>query len=150
MQTNIYTLPELTFVGGKTQELNFNLYERNGNLFNAKYCNSNFSVCNYSNKCGTPLFSIQPIFVSGDDNVAHILQVVIPAEQTLNLYGKYIYQITIADNTGRIEIPNQGIMNITRNINQGFVLSLHPEEEPGQEPEPEPEQQTKQEPGGKL
>lgn len=117
MQSKIYTLPEITFVGGKTQELNFNLKERDGSWYNANYCTVNFSACNYSNKVGEPLFSIKPVLLSNDDNIKHILKIIIPAEKSIKLYGKYIYQITIMDDTGKIEIPNQGIMNITRNIN---------------------------------
>lgn len=116
MQTNIYTLPELTFVGGKTQEFRFHLKEKDGSMYNANYCTANFSICNYSNKVGTPIYSTIPIFLSDGERIKHILKVVIPPEVTINLYGKYIYQITIMDDTGRIEIPNQGIMNITRNI----------------------------------
>lgn len=117
MQTCIYTLPELTFVGGKTQEMNFRLKEKDGSLYNAKYCTANFSVCNYSNKAGTPLITLTPTFISNDSRIIHILHIILPAEKTLNLYGKYIYQIVIMDDTGKVEIPKQGIMNITRNIN---------------------------------
>lgn len=121
MQTCIYTLPELTFVGGKTQELNFRLKEMDGSLYNAKYCTANFSICNYSNKVGTPLISITPTFIANPgesgSNIIYILHVVLPAEKTVDLCGKYIYQIVIMDDTHRVEIPNQGIMNITRNIN---------------------------------
>lgn len=123
MQTNIYTLPELTFVGGKTQELNFRLKEKDGSLYNARNCEANFSICNYSNKTGEPLLSIQPTFVSNDNSIIHILHIIISPEQTVNLYGKYIYQITIKDETGRVEIPNQGILNITRNINKNYISS---------------------------
>lgn len=45
MQTNIYTLPELTFVGGKTQELRFNLKDTDGNPYNASGSTVNFSIC---------------------------------------------------------------------------------------------------------
>lgn len=119
MQTCIYTLPELTFVAGKTQEMNFRLLEKNGDLYHAKYCTANFSICNYSNKVGTPLITLTPTFLSNGTDIMHILRVVLPAEKTVSLYGKYIYQIIIMDSTDRIEIPNQGIMNITRNINIG-------------------------------
>lgn len=117
MQTCIYTLPELTFVGGETQEMKFRLKEIDGSLYNAKYCTANFSICNYSNKVGTPIITLTPTFISDGGKIIHILHIVLPAEKTVNLFGKYIYQIVIMDDTGRIEIPNQGIMNITRNIN---------------------------------
>lgn len=120
MQTCIYTLPELTFVGGDTQELNFRLKLPDGSPYtDTDHCTANFAICNYSNKTGTPLVSLTPTFIPNDNNIVHILHVVLPSETTLSLYGKYIYQITIMDSVGNSEIPNQGIMNITRNINIG-------------------------------
>lgn len=121
MQTNIYTLPELTFVGGNTQIMNFRLKEAYGSPYNAKYCTADFSICNYSNKVGVPLISIKPTFLSDGSDVLNILHIDLSAKDTVNLYGKYIYQITITDDTGKTEIPNQGIMNITRNINIDFI-----------------------------
>ena len=40
---------------------------------------------------------------------------------TLGLYGKYIYQITIKDIDGEVEIPNQGIFYIFHNVNESFL-----------------------------
>lgn len=124
MQTNIYTLPELTFVGGKTQELRFNLKDKNGEPYNASGSTVNFSICNYSYKTGAPLLSLTPTLIADENGVADMLYITIAPEDTLNLFGKYIYQITIVDISGRVEIPNQGIMNITKNINTGFISSI--------------------------
>lgn len=121
MQTEIYTLPELNFVGGKTQELVFNLKDKDGNPYNASGCKTDFSICNYSNKTNTPILSITPEIIVDENNILSRLRVVIPANDTLFFYGKYIYQIIIKDISGRIEIPNQGIMNVTRNIHTDFV-----------------------------
>lgn len=124
MQTNIYTLPELTFVGGKTQELRFNLKDTHGEPYNASGSEVNFSICDYSYKTGAPLLSLTPTLMADENGVADLLYVTIAPEDTLNLFGKYIYQITIIDMTGRVEIPNQGIMNITKNINTEFISSI--------------------------
>lgn len=124
MQTNIYTLPELTFVGGKTQELRFNLKDTNGEPYNASGGTVNFSICDYSYKTGAPLLSLTPTLMADENGIADLLYVTILPEDTLNLFGKYIYQITIIDISGRVEIPNQGIMNITKNINTGFISSI--------------------------
>lgn len=124
MQTNIYTLPELTFVGGKTQELRFNLKDKNGEPYNASGSTVNFSICDYSYKTGAPLLSLTPTLIADENGVADMLYITIAPEDTLNLFGKYIYQITIVDISGRVEIPNQGIMNITKNINTGFISSI--------------------------
>ena len=122
MQTNIYTLPEISFVGGETQELHFNLKNSSGNAFDVSGASVNFAICNYSNKVGTPMLSYTPTIFADSRGVSSILNVVIPKGDTARLSGKYIYQITIIDLNGDAEIPNQGIINITRNINQEYVL----------------------------
>lgn len=40
---------------------------------------------------------------------------------TLGLHGKYIYQITIKDVDGEVEVPNQGFLQIVHNINESFL-----------------------------
>ena len=120
MQTNIYTLPEINFVGGETQELRFNLISKNGEPFDVSGASADFSICNYSNKVGTPILSYTPRQLT-EGGVTSILAVDIPKEDTADLSGKFIYQITVIDLRGDSEIPNQGIMNIARNINREFV-----------------------------
>lgn len=42
-------------------------------------------------------------------------------QETLDLSGKYIYQISIRNDEGDVEIPKQGILLITNNINKSFM-----------------------------
>ena len=56
----------------------------------------------------------------GDGTVANVLKVVLLPEETVDLFGKFIYQITIQDISGEIEIPDQGILRIANNINKVF------------------------------
>lgn len=121
MQTNVYTLPEISFVGGETQEFNFHLKNYNGNPFDASGSSINFAICNYSNKTGTPLLSYSPTLLADEKGEASVIVLTIPKEDTASLSGKFIYQITIVDVTGNSEIPNQGIMNIAKNIHQEYV-----------------------------
>lgn len=122
MQNNIYTLPEVSFVGGETQEFMFYLKNKNGESFNADGATVDFSICDYSNKVGAPLLSYTPDILGDSQGVASVLYVVIPKSDTAKLFGKYVYQITIIDLEGDAEIPSQGIMNITKNIHQAFVV----------------------------
>lgn len=122
MQTNVYTLPEISFVGGETQEFNFHLKDYNGDAFDASGSSINFAICNYSNKTGTPLLSYTPTLLADEKGEASVVILNIPKEDTASLSGKFIYQITIVDVTGKSEIPNQGIMNIAKNIHQEYVL----------------------------
>lgn len=52
--------------------------------------------------------------------ISNVLRVVLLPEETVDLVGKFIYQITIQDISGEIEIPDQGIIRIANNINKSF------------------------------
>ena len=121
MQTTVYTLPEISFVGGETQEFNFHLKNHAGEPFDASGSSVDFSICNYSNKTGTPILSYSPTLLADETGVANVIVLTIPKEDTAFLAGKFIYQITIVDASGSSEIPNQGIMNIAKNIHQDYV-----------------------------
>lgn len=125
-QNGIYTLPTISFVGGSTQTFEFNCYYyTNKKKFDLSACSADFSIISYVNKRGTPLVSktMSVISDTGDnDSVSNILNVVLDPADTVDLYGKYIYQITIRDDaTGVVEIPDQGILLITNNINKAYV-----------------------------
>lgn len=77
----------------------------------------------YSDKTGDPLITKSLTFSIGDDDTGakNVASVDLLPKETLGLYGKYIYQITIKDIDGEAEIPNQGILLITHNINESFL-----------------------------
>lgn len=113
----------MCFVGGETQEFAFHAYSCSGDKpFSLVDCEARFSVVNFLNKGGAPLIikemTIQEIAEGEPDN---ILYVKLDSTDTVDLSGKYIYQISIKDINGDIEIPKQGIMYITANIDKGFI-----------------------------
>ena len=61
--------------------------------------------------------------VGDDSSGAHdnVLRVTLTPSETVDLFGKYIYQISIRDIGGDVEIPKQGVLYITNNINKGFI-----------------------------
>ena len=98
---NPYTLPSMDFVGGSTQDLVFHCYH-------------------YLNKKAKQMDMGAAPDVDGE--VSNVLRVALAPLDTVNLpAGKYIYQITIKDISGDVEIPNQGIIHIINNINKAFV-----------------------------
>lgn len=118
-----YTLPTIDFVGGETQDLAFNVYfYKNKQPFSLTGCTCNFSIVSFRNKKGTPILSKQmtPIF-NNDGTSDNVLTVTLQPGETVDLDGKYIYQIIIKDINGDAEIPKQGILYITNNINKAFV-----------------------------
>lgn len=123
MRHDIYTLPEVVFVSGQSLTLRWRLWTVNKVPFNVDGCVGDFSVVDYSDKTGDPLITKSLTFSVGDDDTGakNVASVDLLPKETLGLYGKYIYQITIKDIDGEAEIPNQGILLITHNINESFL-----------------------------
>lgn len=122
---NPYTLPTIDFIGGSTQDLVFHCYFYvNKEPFDLSSCTANFSLINFVNKNGTPLVSKQMEIRTDRETegaVRNILAVTLDPFDTVKLGGQYVYQITIKDISGEVDIPNQGIMRIINNINKAFV-----------------------------
>lgn len=121
-----YTLPTIDFVAGETQELVFHLYSnKNKTPFALYECECNFSVVGFNNKFGAPLITkYMDIAKVGYEEIDNILKVTLLPTETLDLNGKYIYQITIRDHDGVVEIPKQGILYVTNNINKDFIRRM--------------------------
>ena len=59
--------------------------------------------------------------MNGDNTAYNVLYVELKPSDTLDLFGKYIYQITIKDADNNADIPQQGIIYIHNNINKSFL-----------------------------
>lgn len=121
MRHDIYTLPEIVFVAGQSNTLRLRLFHRGKTPYNAKGCSGNFSAVDYFDQTGDPLISKSLSFAEGEDGITNIATVDLAPDDTLALDGKYIYQITIKDAYGGVEIPNQGFLLITHNINCSYL-----------------------------
>lgn len=123
---NPYILPEMEFVGGGTQDCFFHTYFfKNKRPFDLDGCVANFAVVNHLNRGGTPIISKEMTIMGEDggstDDVPNILRVTLEPDDTVELAGKYIYQITVKDARGESDPPMQGIMYIHNNIDRQFA-----------------------------
>lgn len=121
--SEVYSLPTIDFVGGATQDLAFHVYFHAGlKPFDLFGCHANFSIISYIDRSGTPIITKKMgVLYSAKDSVDNILSVKLTPEETVSLSGKYIYQITIQDSNGTVEIPKHGIFLIYNNINKDFI-----------------------------
>ena len=118
-----YTLPTIDFVGGETQDFMFSVFfYKNGRPFSLTGCTANFAIVSFTNKMGTPILTkpMEAIF-NNEGTINNVLTVTLEPKETVELCGKYIYQIQIQDIDGDVEIPKQGLLYITNNINRGFI-----------------------------
>lgn len=116
-----YVLPTIDFVGGETQNLAFHIYFcRDDKPYGLSGCNCNFSIINHVNKNGVPVISKQMTITTDDLGIDNVLEVKIDPKDTVDLYGKYVYQISIMDEYDNTEV-RQGVLYIANNINKGFI-----------------------------
>ena len=120
---NPYELPTITFVGGETRDLAFHIYHYIGKRpYSLSDCDCTFSLVNFTTKGGKPILSKEMTVIYDEtETIDNILTVTLESSESVNLFGKYIYQITIQDRAGEVEIPSQGIMYITNNIDKGTI-----------------------------
>lgn len=121
MQRKICNLPEISFVGGETREFRFPLRDKKGRVFDVSGATANFSVVGAMNRIGVPIISKPMEIVANENGIASVLTVTLLPAETVNLFGKFIYQISIRDFYGEIEIPSQGVLFITNNIDKSFI-----------------------------
>lgn len=117
----IYNLPPIVFVGGETQKFQFNLIYESGNPFSAQHCKASFALIQYGNRTGKPLVTKKIDITSGTSGVANVGKVELTPADTVGLYGRYVYQISISAPDGTIEIPGQGLIDIIQNIHSEFI-----------------------------
>ena len=121
MKNTIYTLPQDRFVAGQTCKYIWRLFRESGQPFNANGCEGSFALIDYSHKDEEPIL-VKPVdLLLGDEEFVNIASLELKPEDTINLDGKYIYQLSIKDPEGNLEIPNQGLLYISNNIHKSFV-----------------------------
>ncbi len=121
MQTNQFTLPEWEMVGGESQKRLFTLYNSRKQECDLQGGSANFAVINYSNRYGQPYISkIVPIEQSETGQYS-VINIELSPDETVDLSGKFIYQITVKDGSGNVAIPKHGIIYIIKNINTDFI-----------------------------
>lgn len=109
-------LTTISFIGGASKTLGFRIFNRGGSPIDVSNCTGRFAIINSVNKYGEPLFTqnMSPY----DFNV---FTVSIPSDATVDLYGKFIYQISVVDEDGNAEEPQQGDLYIYNNIDKDYL-----------------------------
>jgi hypothetical protein len=105
-------LPEISFIGGAEQTLEFNIYDDNGLPINVVGSVCSWRLSPYGN-AGYTTLSILGV-TSGSQ--ASKYTVTVSGSNTLSLEGKYIQQPKIIDIAGVEYRPSQGIVTIIPRI----------------------------------
>lgn len=122
MQTEIYTLPEWDFVGGETQRRGFTLLRSTGAEYDLPSAQAELAVVDFMNPSSAACIVQQvPVQLNRDGVSCEVSFTLSPAD-TVDLAGKYMYQITVRDVNGNTSIPRRGKMYIIENLDKTFVL----------------------------
>ena len=117
-----YILPTINFVGGESKTLIFDTYyENKSQPCVLRNSTSEFAIIDFINRSGSPILRKPMSVLNEDDGTSNSLTVNLLPDDTVKLEGKYVYQISIKDGLGNVEIPQQGLMYISNNINRGFI-----------------------------
>lgn len=115
-----FILPELSFIGGESQELVFRLFLQNREPLDASNIECEMSVVAYGNYITEPIVKKIGTSVIGNKNISYA-KITLDAADTVGLSGKFIYQISLKDKLGNVELF-QGIMLIFGNTHCDFIL----------------------------
>lgn len=116
----LFSLPDWDFVGGSTQKRIFTMTSTSGVVYDYPGSSASISIIEYVNR-GTPVLT-KTATVGKDANGKYCeVTVALSPSETLNMCGKYIYQLSIKDAAGNYSIPMYGAMHVADNINKAFV-----------------------------
>lgn len=74
------------------------------------------------NRDGDPILSKEMRIEKGtDEDTENLLLVTLEPEETESWEGKYIYQVTVRDGAGNVDVPSQGVLYVYKNIDEGFI-----------------------------
>lgn len=112
-------LPTDRMIAGTTRKLTFQLYEDNMQQIDATGMVARFSISDFTNEINNPIVSKSCTIEVLDDTKSANVVATIDRIDTLNLGGKYIYQVTI-NNEGTVSVL-KGIMNIDNNFDKLLI-----------------------------
>lgn len=116
-----YNLPRIKFVGGETKRLYFYMQTEPGVAADVAGCTVALAIRDFNNPEGESVFELNCNIKADSNETDSIVVADIPPQATVNLRGRYIYQITIKDSGGVVDIPGQGYMDIIKNIHPDFI-----------------------------
>lgn len=114
-----FALPEISIVGGDHTYLDFEIFEPEGDAVDVSTMSASFAVIDYTNKFGSPQFTLQATVIEGEQGVP-LFRVTLQSALTVNMFGKFIYQLSVRDYKGYMQ-HRQGIVLIHKNIDTNTV-----------------------------
>lgn len=121
MYKNNMALPEYSMTAGSTKEFYIPIYNPSGRRIDASGMTARYVIADFVNQNCRPYVVKDCSVVAQEGDTAASLFVTLDAEDTVNLYGKFIYQVTATAASGEIG-PMRGILNISPNNDKSAIL----------------------------
>lgn len=119
-QTERYTLDAIDFgIGGSTEPVRFYLRNQAGEVFDATGYTVYLAISKINNTTAIPEVSKTLTLLVDDDGKYSIAEYVPLVADTINLEGKYEYQLTIKDS--EVNDSQKGAIYIYKNVNKSVI-----------------------------
>lgn len=115
-------LPAYHMTAGSTKSFYIPIFNPSGKRIDATGMTARFSISDYVNYNCTPFVTKNCSVVTQQSDPVAALFVELDAADTIDLYGKFIYQVTAKSADGDIG-PMRGILTISPNYDKEAVLS---------------------------
>lgn len=117
----IYNLPKIHIIGGEYQQLVFNFKTPSGESYTTQGYNIDFSAVKWGNVESNPDITKSGTMTLNETRTGSIVEFELLPEDTVELSGRYVYQIIIMIDKKKIKIPGKGILEINRNIHPQYI-----------------------------
>lgn len=94
------SLPDFEMVAGESKSFTIPLYTSSGYQIDASGMTARFAICDYVNSATEPYVSKPCSVIWLESSQVYVLHVTLDPAETINLCGKYWYQITAKDVSG--------------------------------------------------
>lgn len=117
----IYNLPKIHIIGGEYQQLVFNFKTPSGESYTTQGYNIDFSAVKWGDAASNPDITKSGTMTLNETRTGSIVEFELLPEDTVELSGRYVYQIIIMIDKKKIKIPGKGILEINRNIHPQYI-----------------------------
>lgn len=114
--TDEFNMEQISFTGGSKETIPLEFYNENGEKINI----TNYQVIWTMSRFGESEHTLltKEGVLAGD----YACNIVLNSDDTKNLSGKFVHQVTIIDYLGNERVPAKGIIKINRNNNNSNVI----------------------------
>ena len=107
---------DFSMIGGSTEKITFEAISEYSNVADLSGCTDTFSICRYDERYEGASINIADTILSGNTVVVNF-----SPDDTIDLYGKYIWQLSIySPELGKLAVA-QGNVVILKNIDTRIV-----------------------------